>query len=167
DGTRALERVVQVGRESSAAAVERVAARIVAALVPSEGVVAAPHLRRRLAPSGPRRRVAAAESEQPSNPGEGPLGNGEARAYALKKRLEVRGVAPLVAPEQVVGEAQVERRQQVAEQVVSDAAGYPAAAPLLLRLLEVIDERTRADAEQPELRRLTGLCRQRCAVRRR
>src|SRR5690606_27543991 len=94
DGTRALERVVQVGRESSAAAVERVAARIVAALVPSEGVVAAPHLRRRLAPSGPRRRVAAAESEQPSNPGEGPLGNGEARAYALKKRLEVRGVAP-------------------------------------------------------------------------
>src|SRR2546426_11397760 len=77
--------------------------------------------------------------------------SGERGSEIREERVELRRVdARLTAP-QVVGQAQAESRQQVRGEGVVDRLGLPPGATGVLRLLEVVGERARVDAEQPEL----------------
>src|SRR3989475_329948 len=95
--------------------------------------------------------AAGSESEQAPDPGDRRRRDGERRGEICEERVELRRVdARLTAP-QVVGQAQAESRQQVRGEGVVDRLGLPPGATGVLRLLEVVGERARVDAEQPEL----------------
>ena len=69
----------------------------------------------------------------------------------LRKGANLAVSTPYLAPPQVVGQAQGELRQQIAQQRIGDRLRHPAGPTRLLGLLEVVADRAGVDAQHPDL----------------
>ena len=103
---------------------------------------------RRLAGGGASR-----QAKQGGDAMDGRRRDGEPGRDVRQERIELGGVGAYLALPQVVRQAQPETRQQVRRERVVDRRRLPARVTRLLRLLEVVGQRARVDAQEPDLAR--------------
>src|SRR5947199_6208860 len=80
--------------------------------------------------------------------------DGELSRDVRQERIELRRVGTDLTLPQVVRYAQAEARKQVRGKPVVDRRILPAGVTRLLRLLEIVGQRARVDAQEPDLARL-------------
>src|SRR5438132_10709133 len=93
------------------------------------------------------------QTEQPGEAADRRRGDGERGGEVGQERIELRRVGPHLALPQVMRHAQPEARKQVGRERVGDRRRLPARVTGLLRLLEVVGQGGRVDAEEPNLAR--------------
>src|SRR5207245_2388793 len=101
---------------------------------------------RRLAGGGASR-----QAKQGGDAMDGRRRDGEPGRDVRQERIEPGGVGAYLALPQVVRQAQPETRQQIRRERVIDRRRLPARVTRLLRLLEVVGQGARVDAQEPDL----------------
>src|SRR2546426_2003676 len=97
------------------------------------------------------------QTEQGGDAADRRRANGELGRDVRQERIELRRVGAHLTFPQVVRHGQPEAREQVRSERVADRSRLPARMTGLLRLLEVVGQRARVDAQEPNLpRRLLG-----------
>src|SRR5438270_6146702 len=103
---------------------------------------------------GGRRCPAVAQAQQTSDPSDRGRCDRERRSDTREEGREPRRITPHIAPPEVVREGKVEPREQVGDEGIPQCLRGPAGAVGLFGLLEVVADRRRVDAQQPDLARL-------------